>query len=271
MPNPGKPKVNPKRMKEDVLNFDFERFTEEYSKLENLCKKLDEYDHALQETVKNYVTIRLVSILDMEIKMIIADLIDLFDVSPIQALGESSITVQLEDLEFVKSEEFTIGKVVTTNLKGYTTNVDTLSDIFSKINQVEFFPWLEKLADTKYQGKLKSLFNQRNALAHNLKNSEDSKDELLEKIKIVDGFANLSYMLSSLNLMVENEHRNDYLKTLELSVEKFTKVTAEFSKKSEKHTTEVHCGDCKELVPNPKFTPKPGTQYYCKKCLPNHR
>ena len=49
MPNPGKPKVNPKRMKEDVLNFDFERFTEEYSKLENLCKKLDEYDHALQE------------------------------------------------------------------------------------------------------------------------------------------------------------------------------------------------------------------------------
>ena len=279
MPNNGPARVNWERMETDIPKVDFVPFAEEIKKLENLCERLDKFDAELEEAIKNYIIFRLVSLLDVHIKMIVSDLIDRFNVSPSQALGESSINIELDSLERVRSEEFTIGKVVVTNLKGYTTRIDTLSKIFLNINGLDFFPWIEELSNEKYQEKLDSLFEQRNDLTHqaHAKMINDSKPELRDKIKTADSFIRLAYMFSSYNLTADIEKRNEQMKndfSGALTPKKFTETTDAAKEKmnnKKKKQDDVYCSDCGNLVENPKFKPKPGNSYYCPACFPKHR
>ena len=60
------------------------------------------------------------------------------------------------------------------------------------------------------------------------------------------------------------QKKKEELKKNNLDYSKFEQITNECQ-------LQVQCGDCGNVVPNPKFIPREGRPYYCNKCLPKHK
>ena len=254
-----------KRGIKEALAFDTTEFDEQYQVLMKICDNLSNIDKANVQSLKNYVAIRMVSIFESELKMMISDLVDSYNVSAKQALQEENVTINLDDMDYVKNDEFTTGKFVTSNL-GYMTNTTTLSTILSNITNLKFFEWISKLLGIKFdiQKQLKSLFDERNDIIHQLKDIDDSPDSLKEKVRMLQGFCHATHILSSLHLDSEKIHLDEKLVTFDITKEKFEKTTKDC-------LLQLLCGDCQIIVEHPKFIPRDGQAYYCDNCHPKHR
>ena len=110
------------------------KFEKEFEDLKELCSLINEKSEQIASALKNYIIIRLVSIVENELKAIAADIIDHFKIRPRDLLDGDEITVSLTRLEEITGKNVTKGKVVITEYK--MTNAKQIGELFSYINGV---------------------------------------------------------------------------------------------------------------------------------------
>ena len=91
------------------------------------------------QVLKNYVIIRSVGVADNLFQSMAADLIDTFKISA-RSFGKQGswdsdvMQIHLDDLDKIKSEDMTLGKIITS--EGRLANTRGIGDIFQKINNI---------------------------------------------------------------------------------------------------------------------------------------
>ena len=104
--------------------------------------------------------------------------------------------------------------------------------IFSNINKLKFFSWLQDLFNSDIEKEIEDILRLRNDVAHNLLDVDWSTSELKKTIIKIRGFCNMVYIVSWLNIDTGPKHK----KVLEKACkEKLNKTLDEFSKIAKKH------------------------------------
>jgi len=207
------------------------RFTEIYDELKDICKFVDKDKKSeLTQSLKNYVLIRLVNVSESQLQTITTDLIDGFEIHPADILQKNEITISLYDLDLFRQKDTTNGKIVTQAFQ--FANIRKIGEIFSSINKLKFFPWLQDLFNYNIEKEFRNILLKRNDIVHNLDDVEWSTSELTKKIENVKGFMNIFYIVSWLNLDTEPKHK----KVLEsICKDKLNKTLDDFKKLAKKH------------------------------------
>lgn len=227
------------RKLDNIPEFDFKSYDDEINLLLIICNKLDKKDETYQ-ALKNYIIIRLVGIIENQFKSIIAELVDFFRIPPSDLLDSEYFNINVDNLDEIKSEEVTKGKIVVMNFS--TQNAKDLSRIMSRINELDFFPWCQTILsitnpEIKQNNELftyiNNIFLLRNDVVHNLKNVELDKDWLSTAILTLNGFCRLSWEISALNLEFDgsSEMKIKIKKKINVDADTFLKITKEFEKK----------------------------------------
>ena len=208
-----------------------QRFTEIYDELKDICKFIDKDKKSeLTQSLKNYVLIRLVNVAESQLQTITTDLIDGFKIHPADILRKNEITISLYELDLFRQKDTTNGKIVTQAFQ--FANIRKIGEIFSSINKLKFFPWLQDLFNYNIEEEFENILLTRNDIVHNLHDVEWSTSELTKKIEHVQRFMNIFYIVSWLNIDTEPKHK----KVLEsICKDKLSKTLDEFRKIAKKH------------------------------------
>ena len=115
---------------------EMDRINEEYEYLKKLCSDVRKMEQKKQSSqgLRNYIHIRLVSIVEYEIKAISVDIIDRFKIRPRDLLDNDEVTIHLDYLDNLTEGQITKGKVIATEYS--FTNVDQIGLLFSYVNGV---------------------------------------------------------------------------------------------------------------------------------------
>ena len=205
---------------------------DEIVKLAEFCDKIVEGPNS--QYSKNYVLIRLGSIIEGYQKAIITTLVDNFEIKPSQVLGSNQLKIDLDQLEDFDITNVTKGKLVTTALKA--TNPRSLHEFFTGINKVRnFFQWFDDLANEEIHQKdwwdfVSQTLTTRNDVVHNLADVKDTPEELHAKIERMYDFANYSLYFSTINLCLLNERMAEAKEVctnakLRIKIDKFKSIT----------------------------------------------
>ena len=173
-------------------------FEKDFEDLKELCSLINKKSDKSTQALKNYIIIRLVGIVENELKAAAAWIIDEFKLRPRDLLDGDEITVSLTRLEEITGKNVTKGKVVITE---YTlTNAKKIGELFSYINGVNtvdprnkkrkrfnykspaepFFVWIQELMqipitpEADMYNFLDVILKERNEVVHYLKDVEDS-------------------------------------------------------------------------------------------------
>ena len=225
---------------ERTAGLDIDDFDRSCNDLLGLCKIIKNQNSTNQSLLKNFIKIRLVSIVEFNLKGFISDLIDSQNLDPKKILDEDSIIIDLDVLQNFKSDEYTKGKIVVAHLD--KMNPGIVYSIMSKINQVDSFKWFDQLLNlpkNTFWSSFKDLYRERNDLTHNLIDTDDSVETLTMKIEILMNFILALYIFTNLNLdiyqnndpesIIEKNH-GKALKNLKLNLKKFKDITTKFRK-----------------------------------------
>ena len=207
------------------------RFTEIYDELKDICKFIDKDKKSeLTQSMKNYVLIRLVNVAESQLQTITTDLIDSFKIHPADILRKNEITISLYELDLFRQKDTTNGKIVTQAFQ--FANIRKIGEIFSSINKLKFFPWLQDLFNYNIEEEFENILLVRNDIVHNLHDVEWSTSQLEKKIERVQRFMNIFYVVSWLNLDTQLKHK----KILEdICKDKLDKTLDDFRKLAKKH------------------------------------
>ena len=207
------------------------RFTEIYDELKDICKFIDkDKKPELTQSLKNYVLIRLVNVAESQLQTITTDLIDSFKIHPADVLQRNQITISLYELDLFRQKDTTNGKIVTQAFQ--FANIRKIGEIFSSINKLKFFPWLQDLFNYNIEEAFENILLLRNDIVHNLHDVEWSSAELTKKIEHIQFFMNIFYIVSWINIDTEPKHK----KVLEnICKDKLDKTLDEFKKIAKKH------------------------------------
>ena len=206
------------------------RFTEIYNELKNLCKFIEKQKSVqLTQSLKNYILIRLINVAESELQTITTDLIDSFGLEPADVLEKKELTISLHELSTFRQPDTTNGKIVTQAFQ--FANIRSLSEIFSSINGLKFFPWLEDLLKHPIQTPFEEILLIRNEVVHRLHDVEWSSTELEKKIRLIQFYTNIFYIVSWINLDTNPKHKQK----LEGETKKINKSLDEFRKITKKH------------------------------------
>ena len=207
------------------------RFTEIYDELKDICEFIDEDKTSqLTQSLKNYVLIRLVNVAESQLQTITTDLIDSFKIHPADILRKNEITISLYELDLFRQKDTTDGKIVTQAFQ--FANIRKIGEIFSSINNLKFFPWLQDLFNYNIEEEFENILLVRNDIVHNLHDVEWSTSQLEKKIERVQRFMNIFYVVSWLNLDTQLKHK----KILEdICKDKLDKTLDDFRKLAKKH------------------------------------
>ena len=207
------------------------RFTEIYDELKDICEFIDEDKTSqLTQSLKNYVLIRLVNVAESQLQIITTDLIDGFKIHPADILRKNEITISLYELDLFRQKDTTDGKIVTQAFQ--FANIRKIGEIFSSINNLKFFPWLQDLFNYNIEEEFENILLVRNDIVHNLHDVEWSTSQLEKKIERVQRFMNIFYVVSWLNLDTQLKHK----KILEdICKDKLDKTLDDFRKLAKKH------------------------------------
>ena len=215
-----------------------ELFTKIYEELRELCNFIEKKPECLSDkdwddkaqAISNYVLIRLVNVLENQLKTITTELIDGFEIHPADVLRENEISFSIYDLDVFRQASTTNGKLVTQQYQ--FANVRKIGDIFSRINNLNFFPWLEEVCGGPIENEFQNIILMRNDVVHNLHDVEWSPSELKKKVGHIQAFANIFFIISWLNL----DKRQKFAKKLEsICKDKLNKNLAEFRKITKNH------------------------------------
>jgi len=232
------------------------KFEKEFEDLKELCSLINEKSEQIASALKNYIIIRLVSIVENELKAIAADIIDHFKIRPRDLLDGDEITVSLTRLEEITGKNVTKGKIVITEYQ--MTNAKQIGELFSYINGVNtvnprnkkrkrfsykapadpFFDWIQDLTQTPKSKAdmynfLDVILKERNEVVHYLKDVEDSADQLQRKVRNVRSFINLFHWATLIHLSLNN-------KKFKKQVENYSQLYFEMSIKKFKEITDKH-------------------------------
>ena len=205
---------------------------DEIKKLAEFCDKIVEGPNS--QYLKNYVLIRLGSIIEGYQKAIITTLVDNFEIKPSQVLGSNELKIDLDQLEDFDVTNVTKGKLVSTALK--PTNPRSLHDFFTSINKVRnFFQWFDDLANEEIHQKdwwdfVSQTLTTRNDIVHNLADVKDTPEELHAKIERMYDFASYSLYFSTINLCLLNKKMAEAEEVcknakLKIKIDKFKSIT----------------------------------------------
>ena len=205
---------------------------DEIKKLAEFCDKIVEGPNS--QYLKNYVLIRLGSIIEGYQKAIITTLVDNFEIKPSQVLGHHELKIDLDQLEDFDVTNVTKGKLVTTAL--VATNPRSLYEFFTGINKVRnFFQWFDDLANEEIHQKdwwdfVSQTLATRNDVVHNLADVKDTPEELHAKIERMYDFASYSYYFSTINLFLLNEKMAEAKEVctnakLRIKIDRFKSIT----------------------------------------------
>jgi len=236
---------------------EMDRINEEYEYLKKLCSDIRKLEQKKQSAqgLKNYIHIRLASIVEYQLKAVSVDIIDRFKIRPRDLLDNDEVTIHLDYLDNLTEGQITKGKVVATEYS--FTNVYQIGLFFSYVNGVNkpsrkkksftrkssafdarpFFDWIQ---DLRHIPKEKDMFDyldkilkKRIEIVHFLDDLDESADSIQKKVTRVRSFINLFYFATWINL---SRNKKEMRKSLEHWIElKFRMSFEEFFKITDKH------------------------------------
>ena len=193
---------------ERTPDLDIDDFTRSCDDLSELCKIIKDQKDSTRKLLKNFVKIRLVSIVEFNLKGFISDIIDRQNLDPKQILDEDSIIIDLDILQNFKKDEYTNGKIVIAHLDKMNRGI--VYTIMKKINQLDVFKWTDQLLglpNKTFWNEFKGLYRERNDLTHNLIDTDDSVETLKGKIEIMSSLIMSLYIFTNLNIDIyDNNH-----------------------------------------------------------------
>ena len=229
-------------------------FEKDFEDLKELCSLINKKSDKSAQALKNYIIIRLVGIVENELKAAAAWIIDEFKLRPRDLLDGDEITVSLTRLEEITGKNVTKGKVVITE---YTlTNAKKIGELFSYINGVNtvdprnkkrkrfnykspaepFFVWIQELMqipitpEADMYNFLDVILKERNEVVHYLKDVEDSADQLQRKVRHVRSFLHLFHWATVIHLSLNNKKLKKQVENysqlyFKMSLKKFAEIT----------------------------------------------
>ena len=176
----------------------------------DFCSIIDDQNANNQTLMKNYVLVRLVSIVEFNLKAFVSELIDDLDLKPEKILKEDSISVNLDFLQNFQSEFYTKGRIITALLD--KMNPGLIYSIMKKINHLDYFRWYDSLIPPK-QGEtwtqFTDLYRQRNDVIHNLVDVDDSIPVLIDKVKQFHDFVYWLFIFTKMNIIINDKKQSE--------------------------------------------------------------
>ena len=221
---------------------DFEEnynFTKIYAELEELCDFIEnkrpdgitteKYTKIIQ-SLKNYILIRLVNVMESQLQTETVFLIDNFELEPSVILQKNEIKISLHDLDTLRGGDATDGRIVTQEFK--FANIRMVNRIFSNINNFNFFSLLEDLYHLPIEKDVFDVLKLRNDVVHNLLDVEWESKELKQNIQKVKTYSHMFFIISWINLAIQQKN----LKNIEpVCKDKTGQTVAQFSNIAKKH------------------------------------
>ena len=223
---------------ERIPALDVIAYEESIKDLIDFCSIIDDQDDTHQTLMKNYVMVRLVSIIEFNLKAFISELIDDLDLKPEEVLEEDSISINLDVLQNFKSEFFTKGRIITASLD--KMNPGLIYGIMNRVNHLNYFDWYDALIQP-HQGKtwtqFKDLYKKRNDVIHNLVDVDDSIPVLRKKVIQFHDFVYFLFIFTEMNIAinVKKEPESKILKRwstiqaeIKLTLDDYKRITKKF-------------------------------------------
>ena len=224
---------------ERLPTLDVKDYDDSINNLIGFCSIIDDQDDINQTLMKNYVMIRLVSIVEFNLKAFVSKLIDDLDLKPEEILRDDSISINLDILQNFKSDFYSKGRIITALLD--KMNPGLIRGIMNRINHLDYFSWYDSLIPSK-QGKTWTQFNdlyaKRNDVIHNLVNVDDSIPDLKDKVIQFHDFVIWLFIFTKMNIAinVKKEPESKILKRwsaldpskIKLTLNNFKQITKKF-------------------------------------------
>ena len=166
--------------------------------------------------------------------------------------------IHLDELDKIKSEDMTLGKIITS--EGKLENTRGIGDIFQGINSIHesakarqkrtenkiitshpFFDWLQDLMRIKKDEenmvmRVDAMIKRRNEIAHNVADSDDSADEILDKITFLMNLASMMWFASFIHLSRGQKDLEKIKKLKDACQRLFSMTLKEFYEITDNHT-----------------------------------
>ena len=223
---------------ERIPALDVIAYEESIKDLIDFCSIIDDQDDTHQTLMKNYVMVRLVSIIEFNLKAFVSELIDDLDLKPGEILIDDSISINLDVLQNFKSEFFTKGRIITASLD--KMNPGIIYGIMNRVNHLDYFDWYDALIQP-HQGKtwtqFKDLYKKRNDVIHNLVDVDDSIPVLRKKVIQFHDFVYFLFIFTEMNIAinVKKEPESKILKRwstiqakIKLTLDDYKRITKKF-------------------------------------------
>ena len=224
---------------ERIPALDVIAYEESIRDLIDFCSIIDDQDDTHQTLMKNYVMVRLVSIIEFNLKGFVSELIDALDLKPEEILTADPISINPDILQNFQSEFYTKGRIITALLD--KMNPGLIYSIMSRINHLDYFRWYDSLMPSK-QGKtwtqFKDLYKKRNDVIHNLVDVDDSIPVLIDKVKQFHDFVYWLFIFTKMNIIINDKKQSEsnILKLwspvkqshIKLTLDDFKKITKKF-------------------------------------------
>tara|TARA_Y100000590_G_scaffold323061_1_gene365874 strand:- start:52 stop:777 length:726 start_codon:yes stop_codon:yes gene_type:complete len=206
-----------------------------------LCDALPNLKGRNHQLLKNFIKIRLISVVEFNLKGFVSGLIDDLNLEPKSVLEENEIIIDLDVLQNLKNEEYTKGKIVVAHLD--KMNPGILYKIMSRINNLDFFKWIDNIMGQKsgdFYAFYKHLNMERNDMTHNLTDTEDSPKDIKRTIITMKNFIFTSYICTNANIDIFQKNKpesfierqySEQFKKLKINSDKFKSITKKFREK----------------------------------------
>tara|TARA_Y100000590_G_scaffold256162_1_gene287725 strand:- start:126 stop:881 length:756 start_codon:yes stop_codon:yes gene_type:complete len=217
-----------------------EDFVRRCDDLINLCEIINDQNETNQQLLKNFIKIRLVSIVEFNLKGFVSELIDIQNLNPKDILDKNSIEIDLDVLQNFENVPYTKGKIVVAHLD--KMNPGIVYTIMNNINKLDTFKWIDKILN-KDSGTcftfFKDLYKDRNDLTHNLTDTFETSKTLTTNIGILRTMIFALFTCTHCNIdmlhkkLPESIIEREYglrLKKLRINQNKFKDITLKFKK-----------------------------------------
>ena len=261
-------------------------------KCDHIADSHNEFNEEEQTLMKNWVLVRLVSLIEFNLKTAFADLIDDLNVNPKRILSEDDISIPLNTLEHFKSEQYTKGRVIIAHFD--KMNAGIIKIIMDRINRLDFYKWYSSVTKLQYLHEedtvtssdidkadelVFGLYKKRNDVIHNLVNV----DEDVDVEEYVTAFQHLGIhmvIFTKLNIGIIEKHWTDedaipFVDILDVEsaqkfLREFKKITTKFRAEFSNPVNKATCDDCGDEF-EPPFKPREGRPIYCNNCYPKRK
>ena len=189
---------------------DIEDFFQSFKDLTHFCSIIEKQELSVQISMKDYVVIRLVSLIEYYLKALISELIDEMTINPKRIMPrDPTITINLDFLQRFKLEHYTTGRIILAHFD--RMNPKLIYDLMSRINRLDYFAWYSSIiatitTQTNMYERIKQLYTKRNDVVHNLISTDFTVKELNRSVTAFKNFSLHLIIFTRLNLGINERH-----------------------------------------------------------------